>query len=292
MVLVMKSLKGILILFLILTFAYCNRNKKRVKSNKEVTEQRKGLAESIGFSRIYNKDNKTFENGFVRHVIKYDSTGNIFEEIINNPDGSISTRIFQKYDENGNILESTMYIYSPPNAKYRSIEEIFISQYKYDEKENLAEEINYKSSISNSNLLNKVNYLYNVNNKVVETAISKQGGIKYLREKYMYDSSNNNIEKLEFNPDSTIEYKYIYKFDSNDEVIEEIKYYSGTGPLNSKTTYKYDEDGNKIEEIRYKVDATIDVRITSLYDGNGNKIEEILYDKNNIPTVKTSYEHK
>ncbi|SVE06335.1 uncharacterized protein METZ01_LOCUS459189, partial [marine metagenome] len=74
-----------------------------------------------------------------------------------------------------------------------------------------------------------------------------------------------------------LEKKFIYKYDTNGNMVEESKYDS-EGKSEGKFIYKYDTNGNMVEGSKYDSDEKLEVKQLYKYDNNGNMVEGSKYD--------------
>ena len=188
-----------------------------------------------------------------RIVYSYNPKGKIIEASEYNSDGTLDYRQIYKYDKNGNNIRTLTedggdYLEGETIAKYNSAGKMIESEER-NPKGRLKEQINIK---------------YNPKGEMVEERYKMFGNEEKLLRCYVnifnYDPNGNLIEKKEYiiEKDSakkleisedTLDTKTIYKYDSNDKLIEENKF-GAWGTEQSVEKIKY-EDGNKVEKIIY-----------------------------------------
>ena len=125
-----------------------------------------------------------------------------------------------------------------------------------------------------------------------EGSIVSQGEERLdVKTSYEYDEKGNVIEKFGH------WHRVIFKYDKNDNVIEEVNYkwddfkkswYESDCSIKYKLTYLYDENGNVIEKISYGSDGS---KASFKFDESGNLIEYEHYRKyeNDISMISIEY---
>lgn len=187
----------------------------------------------------YDSKNRLIEFGFIRgyESYKYDNNDNLIETEVyvdtqagyfSEPKYCLKTRIVNKVDKVGNILEKNRYELNPinerelqPQRKLRDSK----TTYKYDEVGNLLEEVYFN-----------------------------QDGIMISKELYKYDIRLGRlIEKNSISWFINSETRHLYIYDNVPNLKEE-QHYSHDGLLYSKIIYKHDNIGNIIEcsEFNFK----------------------------------------
>lgn len=143
---------------------------------------------------------------------KYNSRGFLIETIMYDNDGNIQQKFSYEYDKNGVRTNTTRFNSAgqPVNIfKYDyNMYGNKTKAYRYDLNEKLIEYYIYIYD-NRSNLLEEV--WYNI----------KDEKIYRLENKYYNDRK---IETCTFDERSRILYKYVYKYDNNGNIIEELKY--------------------------------------------------------------------
>ncbi len=133
-------------------------------------------------------------------LILNDFNGNVIESNRYDEDGiTLETEKF-KYDNAGNIIEKFIYVHTPATTYPRRTEAssyLNTYHYLYDKEGNLISEANdFEKTLSlntDSHLLEWTDYKYDVNGNLLE------GSNKYYKLTYKYDSQNNIIEELTYN---------------------------------------------------------------------------------------------
>ena len=202
----------------------------------------------------------------------YDLNGKIIETSEYSGNGTLKYRQVYKYDKNGNNIRTLTedggdYLEGETIAKYNSAGKMIESE-KRNPKGRLKEQTNIK---------------YNSKGEMVEEGYKIFGYEEKLKYRgyvhiFNYDPNGNLIEmkeyiikkdsakKLEISED-TLETKTIYKYDSNDKLIEENKFYIGvlgTEQLDEKIKY---EDGNKVIKKEYNNGTIVKMTLYEIKDG-------------------------
>ncbi len=137
-----------------------------------------------------------------------------------------------KYDEQGNKIKASYYTKNDKPA-YAN-QGAFINRYKYSEENNMIER-SYYDTLNN--------------------LIEFDG---YAKIKWKYDDRSNVIEKQYFDKNDKIVKEGVaielYKYNSNNKVIEDF-FYNSQGGLVSRKKYNYDENGNKVLISNYTIDG-------------------------------------
>jgi hypothetical protein len=226
-------------------------------------------------------------------IVRYDSLGNMLEEIRYKWDGSLRESAYYKYDDNGNITEekrfdskgeldkweSTLY-----NSKGEKTEEI-----RYNKDGSIFRKYIYKY-LSNSNGTQEEVLSYNSDGSMSGKSITKYNkkgdrteyiyynadGSILIKEKYTfkYNAQGKVIESTEINEYSTN--KYIYKYNKKNLLVSIKKFTPGGIPIGVGRR-RYDEQGNLIESYYFPSgeDGYLEM---GKYDKTGDLIEEIHFD--------------
>lgn len=185
------------------------------------------------------------------HSIFYNKQGNQVEYNTYTSDGTLSNTWTNKYDEEGRLIESNSF--GDFNLK---------QTFKYDEKGNLIE--------SSDGYF----YKYNEKGNMIEEYYD---GFFQRKRTFIYDEKG---RKIEMNSKDGLFSKMTYKYDKQENLIEE-SWYEMDGSLSEKRTYKYDEKRNITEMIIYIPDGNLYIeRLSSYtyeYDDKGNWIKKIAF---------------
>ena len=199
----------------------------------------------------------SYLNGAKFHEYRYDSHGNVINEIIFDRDGSIFnkntyTRNYDsEYDKDGNLVAEICYGKSPDNLYYRyeynkdgkkTLERVYgdgvhITEYEYDE----------------NGILTSSHYeYYNVD-----------GGTLFSTRETEYDKNSNVVLELLYGEDGNLEFKDVYEYDEY-----------GNRTLEAR----YDGDGNEVDilEAEYTYDESGNIKAKSGYE-NGYALYHLTY---------------
>jgi hypothetical protein len=183
------------------------------------------------------------------------------------------------YDfENGNLISEKYY-------ENNSL--LFGTNLKYDNRGNLIESSEYSN---NKNLKRKAGkpsfietYQYNVQGQQTVYTMDNISGDIYHKWIYKYDSSGNKIEEgscenykgLKHPTDCNYKSLHGYQYNTKNQLIK--KYDIGNwSPHNTETIYQYDENGNEIDVTGYYITnyKVLGYHYVYQYDELGNKTRE------------------
>ena len=131
----------------------------------------------------------------------------------------------------------------------------------------------FKNDLERLNLKGKVKTLKWTPYEAVEKFGEVTKGEIAIGENYsiVFNEEGNMIERKKYLSSGKPYEKYVYKYDSNHNLIEEN--YSSYGEFESKTKYKYDDRGKRIEKAEYNSEGSLSGKEVYKYDEKGNKIE-------------------
>ena len=109
-------------------------------------------------------------------------------------------------------------------------------------------------------------YKFNDKGMIVEECEYDENGVLDYKYIYTYDGNGNLMDKSEYD-DGMLDYKCIYTYDGNGNLIEESGY-DEDGALYSKYIYTYDDMGCLIEESK-NIEEGVDYSYVYIYDANG-----------------------
>ncbi len=228
------------------------------------------------------------ENGTViSSYIQFNEAGFVFEEIENN----INYRFIHsfKFNEKGDKTEETLTVFNnqntvtykmigyyengklhesnsknPDQPTNRDIDQK--SLYKYDDKGNKIEVINYKDD---GTLFTKTEYKYDAENHLIEELLYEDRASNLSTKKiYEYDDKGNKVSSKDFDYGELASVLDEY---GNDTIVMQYRPYSKKGNYD---TFKYDEKGNEIEVISYQPDGALLQVLKYKFDNWSNVIEE------------------
>ncbi len=155
-----------------------------------------------------------------------------------------------------------------------------ISDVEYD--------INLKTGKKIKKLINK----YNSKGLKIETIEYKPDSqILERRYEYLYDTSSNEISRVEYNIDGIIKSSREFTYDTFGVNLLKEVIFNGKNIAVKLRVYKYDNAGNAIEQYVYGIDDRLESKTTYTYNENHCKTELVIYGKNNIPAVKWIYKY-
>tara|TARA_R100001369_G_C3287513_1_gene163272 strand:- start:91 stop:471 length:381 start_codon:yes stop_codon:yes gene_type:complete len=91
------------------------------------------------------------------------------------------------------------------------------------------------------------------------------------------------------NSESDNGWKYVYKYNSDNNKIEQFRY-KPDGSLRHRRTYNYNENGNEFEQFQNKPDGTI-IKFVSEYDEMDNLIIQNWFNDHGKQTHQTSFKY-
>lgn len=192
--------------------------KKAVRNNP--LEER----ENIKIYRIESIDKLRFD---------YDNKGTLRNK------GKLS---FTKYDEKGLMLESQFYD-DKGKVDYKY-------EYKYDKKLNLIETKRYNKK---GNLDKRYSYEYNKDGNKSKVYRYNQKDIFDKYYIYIYDELGNLLKEEWYDKSGKLEFTIVNIYE--DDKIKETLNYEGKTKLSVKYLFKYDSNNNVTEEIKYNADG-------------------------------------
>ncbi|MHC1738979.1 MAG: hypothetical protein AB9882_13315 [Ignavibacteriaceae bacterium] len=233
-------------------------------------------------------------------IVRYDSLGNMLEEILYKWDGSLEESKYYKYDDNGNITEEKRFDSKGELNKWERAQ--------YNSKGEKTEEIRYNKDGS---IFMKYIYKYlTIPNGTEKEALSYDSdGRIFFKEILKYNKKGDITERINYRADGSIlsKEKYTFKYNAQGKVIEEkgkgddftsefiykynrknqlvaSKRFHSSADFEHVSKYKYDEQGNLIEEYNFPVSAEGSLEMKK-YDKNGVLIEEITFDCDQWETI-------
>ncbi len=172
---------------------------------------------------------------------KYNSTGQLMEEVRYDSNGQETQKQTYHYDPTGKLIEENMYGYWDWKICNN-----------YDSAGNLIEVTEYKAD---GQLENQSTYTYNITGNVVEQKVVYPDEEKGAKTRFHYDSSGKLIEETEYNAKGQLENKRIYIYNSAGMLEEYTTYYDED--KSHKFMFRYDSVGNLIEDTEYNADTKI-----------------------------------
>ncbi len=183
---------------------------------------------------------------------KYDKNEKIVETGQYETDGSVYEKTFYERDEKGKALKAIQKNASGQVKSYWT--------YIYDEEGNMIE----------------VN-TYDQNNKLIKIQSNK------------YDEKGNNVEMIIKSPENENGWKYIYKYNFDNKLIERNRYMPD-GSLKDRRTYAYDKDGNENLQYKFNPDGSF-IKFVSEYDEMNNLTVQKWFNELDKQIHQTSFEY-
>jgi hypothetical protein len=267
--------------------------RKSVRKNSFLSSITKmGLDSMIVDARAVMGEEAKFKNSYL-----YDEYGNVIEELIygsSDPESGdfiVTSKDSYKYNSQ-NKVEEMISQYFDDETKSWVINNKEV--YSYDNHINLIEIKNYSFMDNEWYLFDRTENIYDVNNNLIESIIyfvydenEMEITNKYV---YTYNSSNQVIE----------ENRYVVNFDDL-EMIQQITYKYENGNLTEVRTYEISYESGELEEVSYTIneyndnnqlistenhykdffgDWEIESKNEYVYDSYGNVIEDIEHQDN------------
>ncbi|QDO92504.1 hypothetical protein FNB79_00370 [Formosa sediminum] len=206
-------------------------------------------------------------------------------------------------------------IYRVKNGKFKNRDTLFASNLNthtiYNEKE---EPIEFIEFYTDGSPFKKTTFERNKKGDIQKTVVKKTSGelISYCTHEYdahgnmtavksydakhnlieiqsnKYDKNGNNTEKIFRKPNSTIERKYVYEYNSDNKIIKAFRY-KPDGSLKDTSISTYDKNGNENTCIKFNPDGNF-IKKEFKYDTLNNLILENAYDTHNTLRRQTLFE--
>jgi YD repeat-containing protein len=178
-----------------------------------------------------------------QRLFTYDTAGDLKEETVYNPDGSIKYTTVTVYGSQRTRIKSVRY----SRAGYVT------SSRTYNSRGELEEE----TTFTRKNVVDyKTVFEYDVQgNKTLEAYYTGAGKLlnqqnpNHSKSVYRYDGNGNLVEETDFKPNGSASWRTVYDYDNKGNIVEESHFYRGT-ILNSKRSYDYqfNRSGNWIRK--------------------------------------------
>lgn len=251
-------------------------------------EVQKGEKSDGQVEGLFNEQGKLVETKFInifgnKVVKKYNDKELELETVFIKENGELDSKTIFRYDEKGNRIEENYY---DSNSKLdrKNVAE-------YDEKGNITRLDSYELS----KLLNiaKYTYVYDIDGNILEIngSLYDLAGnlVDKLKDVNKYDSNGNLLQELRSNLKGNLEYKYAtYKYDKNNNEIEVCNYNSSDKLIYIRSK-KFDNRNNVLEEKKvHHLESPED------FNGSINSCDTELVPVNivyNSEITKNSYEY-
>lgn len=173
--------------------------------------------------------------------IAFDKQGNITEQTVNRPDGSLSWKLGweRTYDSEGKIIQKAHY-----NAEGAFTA---VGLYAYDDSGKKLKMTRYNPD----GFVNfYLEYIYDEKGKIKEEYERKEDGSPRAHIVYAYDDRGRQAERVHYNPDETLSARFIFTYDEHGNIVSFTESVSPAAIL-FQQTYKYDSKGNLVKQVFY-----------------------------------------
>jgi hypothetical protein len=196
------------------------------------------------------------EKEHVKEIKEFNSKGLATKETIYKNDGSLQTITTFEYDPDNNLIKT----------RKVSKDSSFLVKYisSYDAKNHLTEQYCYEESENGPFLYHKV-FGYDGNGKLMTVNWYWPTG-KRAVDKYIYEG-NNAKEFTESNSYGDLLFKWTYKYDNRNNLIESIQYYDSVA-INAKIVYVYNPNNEMVKQTKYNK-TVVDYTAAYEYDDKG-----------------------
>lgn len=173
---------------------------------------------------------------------------------------------FGKYETDGSLYEKTIYERNEKGDAQKAVKKNSSDEvksywtYEHDSNENIIEVKTYDAE----------NNLTNIQSN-------------------KYDENGNNTEMVLKTPESENGWKYVYKYNFDNKIIEEFRY-QPDGSLKERRTYSYNKSGNENMQFKFNPNGTF-TKFISEYDKMGNIIVQNWYNEQEELTHQTAFEY-
>ena len=190
----------------------------------------------------------------IRYSIELDSKGNEIEENRFDEEVKLISRYTYNHDSKGNIIEKYYYDQYVDGLNTYPDEDsglVLSTTYEYDSKGKLIEKIDFDED----ELEYRYTFKYDSEGKeIVRNYFSNEYGYTQLVSQhiYIYNSKGKLIEQNDCDENTKLEYRYTYKYDTKEDLIEKATY-NEYGVLVKKIFYihEYDNKGNWTKRVCY-----------------------------------------
>ena len=115
--------------------------------------------------------------------------------------------------------------------------------------------------------------------------IEEYSGIYYYRIKSEYDSAENIIREVTYNPSGSQSEINTWDYNNNGQILKHVKYYV-SGKSTYTSNYVYNEQGQNIEEYDIKYGKKYRITTKKYYDSGELLEEHYAYNKNDTTWIK------
>ncbi|MEO6695691.1 MAG: hypothetical protein ABIO41_10855 [Ignavibacteria bacterium] len=217
----------------------------------------------------------TFDGKTYKVNYSYDLNDRLAERKTSVIDGPVTNLVKYEYDSNDNLIREVW-----TNSKDTSK---LITVYEYDSLNKLIRKINFgRLSIEQKYEYDELENLVNtIENNSFEPVHNYRRILKY-------DDRNRVIESRNLNSDGTSASVFSYKYDENENILEEHIDWVDMDYPDKKHSYEYDDKNNLIKLIFFEGEEQDSKQIFN-YDSNGLLIEKLNFDGKNSLASKFKY---
>lgn len=238
----------------------------------------KGVKEVIETRYRFVRREEEYRQRLKGHsIFKYNERGREIEWADYDKNGSLVAQYIPKYDNKGALSEG--YWYRASGQTYWESIEIFDKEDKPDPQEEL-----------NRNYGGKTVSKYDNEGNEIERVLYNPDGCLLYKYRYRYDNKRNKIMVARYKIDGTLDYKYTYKYDDKRQLIKWARY-QADGSLDFKYSYQYDKKGQISEMVEYDITGTIVSKSYPKYNDKGKVIEWEIYDTADNLQTKTTFRY-
>jgi len=186
---------------------------------------------------IQTTDHNSQSNESIRRIYNYDPKGNMIEKSYYKVDtDKLNKKEVYIFDSKGQLIEEALY--APGGSTIKKTKHI------YDSSGNRIESLSFNSKGKETS---KIVYTYRRGGKLERMdKIWLDGNLKNQSVTSKFDLGGNKIEGVGLTSKGLVDYRFTYKYDSNDNVIE-VRRHDPDRFLSSYQTYQYDIHGRIIE---------------------------------------------
>ncbi|MCM1253272.1 MAG: hypothetical protein NC321_10660 [Clostridium sp.] len=193
---------------------------------------------------------------------RYDEAGNLIESTEYNISGNITNKWTYAYDEEGNIIEEAKYLDGKLYSRYEC-------EYEYLEAGKRKKWVEY----SYEDIFSYGEYEYDEAGNVKEEYRNVLGGIEsYCTYQYRYNEAGDIEKEIRYDEDGSVYRWQEYRYDEAGNLLSQTASYAHNG-VYERREYRYGKNGEIIKETRL-VDGEITNQREYEYDEWGNLKED------------------
>lgn len=197
--------------------------KKYIYNDKNLLTEESGFDGVDNFRNIYiyNQAGEMIEIRYMKKSVLHEKrvftkTGSSTAVAIYNSTGILSSRLVLKYDTKGNLVEEIVYGINQSQLEKKT--------YHYDEKKNLKEEAKYKQD----KITLKTTYNYNTSGALAEIIEEAPGISRFVKKSMSYDTRGA-LSEIKWRRKGDEEFNRItYQYDDNGLCVSADTYYPAT----------------------------------------------------------------